>query len=341
MSVGKTNYVYSISGLFLKRGHLGATIEEDINEFINAAPMLAENIKTSVYFTKDAQSFQQNMSRALALLQSVSAKWLQAEAEAIMRFTDTHSLDECRKNIEPFIADFLSLSIEMQMAQKHAAEERPEDKKYAIEAYRDIANIVTAVSRLIGLGEYGKARELVTDIEDPDDSGAADVLLQSLYPDSAEAAENLVKHYSDKYKAKIAEIESRWEDSKKEILAVDDRPDVLRMVAGVLRERYKVLTATDGAGALKILEKKTPDLFILDIDMPNMDGFELARQIRLMDDFAQTPILFLTSNSSRDYVLNAFEAGGSDFIVKPAKHDALLAKVGKYLARETLINFRP
>lgn len=325
------SYVYSISGLHLRQGKLSNTIVEDIDEFINIAPTLAENVRSSLFNRKDSYWFLQHMSMVLFLLKSVNAKWLHAEAEAILRAAEANHLDICRKKIEPFIADFLSLSIEMQMAQKRATGESGEDKKNVIEAYMDIANILTAVSRLIDNNEYDKARELLTDIEDLGDNTVVEEIMQSLYPSSAEIATKRLSLLRDKYISKIEETDSFRDITKKVILAVDDRPDVLRIVAGILRERYKVLTATDGMAALKILEQKVPDLFILDIDMPGMNGFELARKIRQTNNFQRTPILFLTSNSTREYVLKAIESGGSDFIVKPAQQSTLLSKVSRYL----------
>lgn len=329
MPAANNSYVYSIGGLFLEKNSLSKTIVEDIDEFISIAPSLAENVRSSLFERKDLFWFKQHMSMVLYLLKSVSAKGLLADAEAICHAAEVNNVDLCRKKIEPFISDFLSLSIEMQMAQKRAAEGST-DKSW-IEAYADILNILTAVLHLIAIGEYKKSRDLLADVEYPGDDTAFGQLTNALELGKGDLAEKLANKLIEKYQLKIEEPDSRKGVDMKEILAVDDRPDVLRTVAGVLREHYKVLTAADGVTALKIIQSKTPDLFILDIEMPNMNGFELASEIRLTEKFRQTPILFLTSNSTREYVLKAIESGGNDFIVKPAKHSMLLSKVNRYL----------
>jgi DNA-binding response OmpR family regulator len=86
-----------------------------------------------------------------------------------------------------------------------------------------------------------------------------------------------------------------------------------------------------GKAALKVLETQKPDLFILDIDMPEIDGFELAKTIRSKTDFKQTPLIFLTGNSSRERITMAMSIGCDDFIVKPTTYEYLLTKAGKFL----------
>jgi putative two-component system response regulator len=65
--------------------------------------------------------------------------------------------------------------------------------------------------------------------------------------------------------------------------------------------------------------------------MPEMNGIELATAIRLIPEFEKTPLIFLTGNTSREYVLNAIKVGANDFVVKPANHDDLMAKAMHYL----------
>ncbi|MDR2906164.1 MAG: response regulator [Helicobacteraceae bacterium] len=91
---------------------------------------------------------------------------------------------------------------------------------------------------------------------------------------------------------------------------------------------YAILSADSGKKALELLkESYRPDLFILDIDMPRMDGYELAVEIRAAGHKA--PIIFLTANADEKYVLKAIKAGAADFIVKPINKERFLAKVAK------------
>jgi two-component system sensor histidine kinase/response regulator len=112
---------------------------------------------------------------------------------------------------------------------------------------------------------------------------------------------------------------------------VDDRPEVLETVSGYLRKDYKVFALTGGVAALRFLEKQQPDMFILDIAMPDMDGITLARKIRAMEQYAKSPIMILTGNAEREMVVSAFKAGANDFLIKPANKETLLAKISAYL----------
>jgi PleD family two-component response regulator len=117
----------------------------------------------------------------------------------------------------------------------------------------------------------------------------------------------------------------------KSILAVDDISITLNMLKSALAGTdYKFHGVTSGAAALDFISKFTPDLFILDIEMPNMNGFELAGKIREAGHFA--PIIFLTGNTARDYLLKAVKAGAIDFIVKPVNQERIIEKVKKHLA---------
>lgn len=116
----------------------------------------------------------------------------------------------------------------------------------------------------------------------------------------------------------------------KSVLAVDDVPLTLNTLKTALTSAgYKFSGVTSGAAALDYIEKFTPDLFILDIEMPGMDGFELADKLREAGQPA--PIIFLTGNTAQEYLLKAVKAGAADFIVKPVSADRIAAKVRKYL----------
>ena len=102
----------------------------------------------------------------------------------------------------------------------------------------------------------------------------------------------------------------------KNILAVDDDAYSLDTFKAALKELpCKIIGATSGLSALGVLNKLKPDLFVLDIEMPGMDGLELAEQIRAQGHNA--PIIFITGKSTREYVQKCMQAGASDFIVKP------------------------
>ncbi|MCL2694343.1 MAG: response regulator, partial [Oscillospiraceae bacterium] len=106
------------------------------------------------------------------------------------------------------------------------------------------------------------------------------------------------------------------ENEQKLILAVDDASFLLQTLKMHLSETpYKLVCVTSGADALRFVEKRIPDLYILDVEMPEMDGYELA--LELMERGKSAPIIFLTGNSDKESVAKALSVGASDFIIKP------------------------
>ncbi|MCL2092749.1 MAG: response regulator [Treponema sp.] len=116
----------------------------------------------------------------------------------------------------------------------------------------------------------------------------------------------------------------------KSILAVDDDPYSLDTFKAALKDlKCKIIGATSGLSALGVLNTLKPDLFVLDIEMPGMDGLELAGEIRKRGHGG--PIIFITGKSTRDYVQKCMEAGASDFIVKPINPSHALGRIQKFL----------
>ena len=116
------------------------------------------------------------------------------------------------------------------------------------------------------------------------------------------------------------------------ILIVDDVADIVEMLAGYFRRQgYEVLTALDGAGALRQAERQ-PDLILLDVNLPDMDGFEVCRRIR---EGVACPILFLTARIEEGDKVRGFAVGGDDYVVKPFSLAELGARVAAHLRRET------
>ncbi|MCL2099356.1 MAG: response regulator [Oscillospiraceae bacterium] len=114
------------------------------------------------------------------------------------------------------------------------------------------------------------------------------------------------------------------------ILAVDDVNFFLNNIKTMLDgSGYKVTCISSGISALNYLKKNRPGLFILDIEMPEMNGYELAQKIRASGQSA--PIIFLTGNAKKEYVIKAMQAGAADFIIKPVSKDQLLERIGKYI----------
>jgi len=257
---------------------------------------------------------------------------LETEAEKILfSVKNDVEMNVARKSLKPFISSILALSIEMQKAQK---QDKSEEDVSEADNSADMANNLSAVGDLINIGEYEKARSVITGIEESSPEMMMFKLLDLITAKNYGEAENLANTLKEKHVEAITKFEGT--DLSKKILAVDDMPEVLSFVKNALKSNYKIFGVTSGQTALKFLETHQADLFILDIDMPVMNGFELALTIRSMPDYANTPIIFLTGNSSRERIDRALEVGANDFIVKPASHDVLITKTGKFLKKVEL-----
>ena len=114
------------------------------------------------------------------------------------------------------------------------------------------------------------------------------------------------------------------------ILAIDDAPENLDIVRNLLASRYTVKAAVNGPMALKIAEKQPPDLILLDIQMPGMDGYEVCRRLKADPATSAIPVIFLTGESGVES--EVAEAGGSDYVTKPVDSGVLLSTVEKHLA---------
>jgi putative two-component system response regulator len=120
--------------------------------------------------------------------------------------------------------------------------------------------------------------------------------------------------------------------SRATVLVVDDTPANLTLLANVLNKTYRVQLATSGAKALEITRRGAPDLIVLDVMMPEMDGFEVCRQLKADARTRDVPVLFLTALSSPEDETRGFEAGAADFVHKPFNPATVLARVRTQLA---------
>ena len=117
------------------------------------------------------------------------------------------------------------------------------------------------------------------------------------------------------------------------VLIVDDTVDNLRLLAEVLGEQgYEVRPVTSGRQALQAVEQDPPDLILLDINMPEMDGYEVCRRLRLNERCRDLPVIFLTAMADTASKVRAFNMGGVDYITKPFQLDEVLARVRTHIA---------
>ncbi|QEC52940.1 two-component system alkaline phosphatase synthesis response regulator PhoP [Anseongella ginsenosidimutans] len=123
---------------------------------------------------------------------------------------------------------------------------------------------------------------------------------------------------------------------KQRILIVDDEPDILELIEYNLRkEGYQVFSAGNGQEAISMAKKVLPEMIILDIMMPKMDGIETCRTLRALPEFKNTFMVFLTARSEEYSEIAGFNVGADDYIAKPIKPRALLSRINAILRRNS------
>lgn len=125
-------------------------------------------------------------------------------------------------------------------------------------------------------------------------------------------------------------------DRKKHILIVDDVTTNLKLAADVLQDYYQLSMAKSGAQAIEFLKKAKPDLILLDVRMPGMDGYETLEKIKANVDTANIPVVFLTVDDQRESEIKGLKMGAMDFILKPFEPDIMLSRIEKILQIEDL-----
>lgn len=117
------------------------------------------------------------------------------------------------------------------------------------------------------------------------------------------------------------------------ILIVDDNPKNIQVLGTILMDaRYRVAVAQSGRLVFELLPKVKPDLILLDIMMPEMDGFEVCKHIKTETDFRDIPIIFLTAKTETDDIVKGFDLGAADFITKPFRAKEMLARINTHLS---------
>ncbi|MBC7912808.1 MAG: response regulator transcription factor [Pyrinomonadaceae bacterium] len=123
---------------------------------------------------------------------------------------------------------------------------------------------------------------------------------------------------------------------KQKILVVDDEPDIRELIEyNLKKEGYQVFTASNGQEAVSEAKRSHPDLIILDIMMPKMDGIEACRILRTMNEFKNTFMVFLTARSEEYSEIAGFNVGADDYIAKPIKPRALVSRINAILRRNS------
>jgi len=124
----------------------------------------------------------------------------------------------------------------------------------------------------------------------------------------------------------------------KTILIVDDTSSNIDILVELLDETYDVIPALDGEFALEVAKEDRPDLILLDIMMPDMDGFEVCSRLKADENTKDIPVIFITANTDEESIENAYDIGGTDYVTKPFRPKELLSRVKKELQIQDMVN---
>lgn len=125
---------------------------------------------------------------------------------------------------------------------------------------------------------------------------------------------------------------SKLKEKSPTVLIVDDNSNNVKIIALALQPlNFKLVIATSGKTAIEMVEKTRPDLVLLDVMMPGMDGFETCKIIKSKEENANLPVIFLTALTDKENTLKGFENGGVDYITKPFNKDELISRVKTHL----------
>ncbi len=131
-------------------------------------------------------------------------------------------------------------------------------------------------------------------------------------------------------------------NKKRLLLIVDDNPENRKVLGNLLiNNGYEVGAAPDGQNALEFIDNEHPDLVLLDIMMPGIDGFEVCEKLKSNVDTRHIPVIFLTAKTSTEDIVRGFEVGGVDYVSKPFNSQELLARIKTHIEIKTLRGLLP
>lgn len=120
--------------------------------------------------------------------------------------------------------------------------------------------------------------------------------------------------------------------NSRKILAVDDSPTISEMIRTILEKvGYEVVSAYDGVEALEKVKQEMPDLIILDVNMPKLDGFRVCRLLKFDRNYRHIPVIMLTARDEEENIKTGIKTGADLYLTKPIEPEKLLEAVGKFL----------
>jgi CheY-like chemotaxis protein len=242
-------------------------------------------------------------------------------------------VDKYIKELETFVTDFPKKEADL----KALVDKK--DTAAVVNHVKEVQQTLTNIAADFLAGECAKKLETLSNERPENVASYVDFLITSLKALSIDiqmALHEGSEHasYGSAEAPEAADLQaiasSIKKDNEKVVLAVDDDAFCLEQIKRFLREiSCKVVAVTSGEKALEALNTCKPVLFVLDIEMPNMDGIMLAKNIRNMG--LKAPIVFITGNAEKDSVIKAANAGASDFILKPISHNNVVSRLSKFV----------
>ena len=201
-----------------------------------------------------------------------------------------------------------------------------------LENYLIQIHALKSTSKSIGamhLSEHARALEIAAREKDMDYIKKNHICVMAEYKELLER----ISATLDQQEIKVEEKEVVPQDlgDAPLILVVDDNALNLRGAEKMLETQFKVATVNSGKDALDFVKETIPDLILLDIHMPEMDGFEVLEFLQGDPDYKEIPVVFLTANEERDVEVKGFEGGAQDFIKKPFSADIMIRRVSRIL----------
>jgi len=300
-------------------------IHAAINRFIDSLPVLASELSESIR-VMEYKSLAEILEAALPMINEIYAKLMESDMQLIIRRIERTGYPS--DVVATFIANLMTLSIKLQNAQYYGNEI---GHIKSVETFVDIVHTLSTFITLLDEGDHKEAHKILSamNVFDEETAFAFDRILSSIVTGNYKEAREVALKFKEE-QVKYLQQCAGYNYAVK-VLAVDDMPESLSFISNVLKNHFKVYRVTNGQTALKVLKTQDISLIILDMEMPDMTGYDLAAKIRKIPAYAKVPIIFLSGNSTREHILKAKQVGAADYLIKPTNYEALLSSVIKHM----------
>ena len=236
---------------------------------------------------------------------------------------------------EAFYQEMLSAYVENQKSEFIAEAYEKEDW----ENYRILVHALKSTSLSIGavsLSEQAKALETAAKEKNVGYIAASHESMMTEYRNLLGGLETVIREITAGQQTAGGQQDSGEEEKRPHILIVDDDAMNLRIAEKMLDDGFRVSSVSSGEKALEFLQAQVPDLILLDVHMPGMDGFAVMERIREQEAHRAVPVIFLTADDDRDTEIRGFQEGALDFITKPFVADIMIQRVSRILQLDRL-----